>query len=117
MSEVDVPAGGFERLAVRGAFVQVVGHSVGEGAVLRDPLVYLWLDGKIEKVRELGAVRQKCLVIAYAVHESGRRDVIGVDVGEAETEALWRVEGELGDLTLTKEKNNDNKEVPALSAA
>jgi putative transposase len=51
---------------------------------------YLWLDGKIEKVREHGAVRQKCLVIAYAVHESGRREVIGLDVGEAETESFWR---------------------------
>jgi len=26
---------------------------------------YLWLDGKVEKVRERGAVRQGCLVIAY----------------------------------------------------
>lgn len=51
---------------------------------------YLWLDGKIEKVRERGGVRQKCVVIAYAVHESGRREVIGLDVGEAETEAFWR---------------------------
>ena len=51
---------------------------------------YLWLDGKIEKVRERGGVRQKCLVIAYAVHESGRREVLGLDVGEAETEAFWR---------------------------
>jgi putative transposase len=51
---------------------------------------YLWLDGKIEKVRARGGVRQKCLVIAYAVHESGRREVIGLDVGEAETEAFWR---------------------------
>src|SRR3954453_12432906 len=51
---------------------------------------YLWLDGKIEKVRERGGVRQKCLVIAYAVHESGRREVIGLDVGEAETGAFWR---------------------------
>ena len=51
---------------------------------------YVWLDGKIEKVRERGGVRQKCLVIAYAVHETGRREVIGLDVGEAETEAFWR---------------------------
>src|SRR4029453_10007448 len=51
---------------------------------------YVWLGGKIEKVRERGGVRQKCLVIAYAVHESGRREVIGLDVGEAETEAFWR---------------------------
>src|SRR5215218_360227 len=51
---------------------------------------YVWMDGKIEKVRERGAVVQKCLVIAYAVHESGRREAIGLDVGEAETEAFWR---------------------------
>jgi putative transposase len=51
---------------------------------------YLWLDAKIERVREPGGVRHKCLVIAYGVHESGRREVIGLDVGEAETEVFWR---------------------------
>src|SRR3954465_2087841 len=51
---------------------------------------YLWLDAKIERVREPGGVRQKCLVIAYAVHHSGRREVLGLDVGECETEAFWR---------------------------
>jgi putative transposase len=51
---------------------------------------YLWLDAKIERVRELGGVRQKCLVLAYGVHQSGRREVLGLDVGEAETEAFWR---------------------------
>ena len=35
-------------------------------------------------------MRQKCLVIAYAVHESGRREVIGLDVGEAESESFSR---------------------------
>jgi len=35
-------------------------------------------------------VRHKCLVIAYGVHETGRREVIGLDVGECETEAFWR---------------------------
>jgi len=29
-------------------------------------------------------------VIAYGVHETGRREVLGIDVGEAETEAFWR---------------------------
>src|SRR3954451_6999566 len=51
---------------------------------------YVWLDGKVERVRERGGVRQKCLVIAYAVHETGRREVLGLDVGEGETEAFWR---------------------------
>ena len=51
---------------------------------------YLWLDAKVERVREPGGVRQKALVIAYGVHQTGRREVIGIDVGEAETEAFWR---------------------------
>jgi putative transposase len=51
---------------------------------------YLWLDAKVERVREPGGVRHKALVIAYGVHQSGRRAVLGIDVGEAETEAFWR---------------------------
>ena len=51
---------------------------------------YLWLDAKVERVREAGGVRHKALVIAYGVHASGRREVVGIDVGEAETEAFWR---------------------------
>jgi transposase-like protein len=51
---------------------------------------YLWLDAKVEKVRDGGRVVRKALVLAYGVHESGYREVIGVDVGEAETEAFWR---------------------------
>ena len=35
-------------------------------------------------------MRHKALVIAYGVHETGRREVVGIDVGEAETEAFWR---------------------------
>jgi putative transposase len=50
---------------------------------------YLFVDGKIEKVRDGGRVVGKCVVIAHAVHESGRREIIGLDVGEAETEAFW----------------------------
>ena len=51
---------------------------------------YVWLDAKIERVREPGGVHQKALVIAYAVHETGRREVIGIDLGESESEAFWR---------------------------
>jgi putative transposase len=50
---------------------------------------YLWLDGKAEKVRDGGRVVNKCVVIAYGVHETGRREILGIDVGEAETEAFW----------------------------
>ena len=50
---------------------------------------YLWLDAKLVKVRARGHVYPKALVIAYAVHETGRREVIGLDIGETETEAFW----------------------------
>jgi putative transposase len=51
---------------------------------------YLFLDAKVEKVRDGGRVVPKCVVVAHAVHETGRREIIGLDVGEAETEAFWR---------------------------
>jgi transposase-like protein len=50
---------------------------------------YLWLDAKVVKVRDRGHVYPKALVIAYSVHETGRREVIGLDIGETETEAFW----------------------------
>jgi transposase-like protein len=52
---------------------------------------YLWLDAKVEKVRDGGRVVRKCLVLAYGVHESGYREVIALDVGAAETDSRsWR---------------------------
>jgi len=44
---------------------------------------YVFVDGRVEKVRDGGRV-------AHAVHATGRREIVGLDVGEAETEALWR---------------------------
>jgi putative transposase len=51
---------------------------------------YLFVDAKVEKVRAGGRVVRKCVVIAHGVHETGRREIIGLDVGEAETEVFWR---------------------------
>ena len=50
---------------------------------------YLWLDAKQVKVRDHGRVVSKALVVAYAVHETGVREVIGLDVGEVESGAFW----------------------------
>ena len=50
---------------------------------------YLWLDAKHVKVRDRGRVVSKALVVAYAVHDSGRREVIGLDLGEVKSEAFW----------------------------
>jgi len=51
---------------------------------------YLWLDAKHVKVRDQGRVVSKALVVAYAVHETGVREVIGLDVGEVESGAFWK---------------------------
>jgi transposase-like protein len=56
---------------------------------LEDPFPYLWLDAKQLKVRDRGHVYPKALVIAYGVHKSGRREVIGLDIGEVESGAFW----------------------------
>jgi transposase-like protein len=50
---------------------------------------YVLLDAKVEKVRDGGRVVNTALVIAHGVHETGRREILGIDVGEAETEAFW----------------------------
>ena len=50
---------------------------------------YLWLDAKHLKVRDRGRVVSKALVVAYAVNEHGHREVIGIDLGEVESEAFW----------------------------
>jgi putative transposase len=50
---------------------------------------YVWLDAKVVKVRQRGHVYPKALVVAYGVHETGRREVIGLDIGETESEAFW----------------------------
>ena len=52
---------------------------------------FLWLDAKVEKARDPdGRVRRKALVVAYAVHEQGYREVIALDVGATESGAFWR---------------------------
>jgi putative transposase len=50
---------------------------------------YLWLDAKQVKVRDHGRVVSQAVVVAYAVHESGVREVIGLDIGEVESGAFW----------------------------
>jgi putative transposase len=59
------------------------------GRPLEGRYPYVFLDAKIEKVRAGGRVVNKALVIAHGVHESGRREILSIDVGEAETEAFW----------------------------
>src|SRR4051812_49157871 len=39
---------------------------------------YLFLDAKVEKVRDGGRVVNKALVIAHGVHETGRREILSI---------------------------------------
>lgn len=51
---------------------------------------YLWLDATYIKVRASGRVVPQAVVIAMAVREDGEREIIGVDIGPAESEAFWK---------------------------
>jgi putative transposase len=50
---------------------------------------YLWLDATYVKVRQAGRVTSHAVVVAYAVKESGEREVIGLEVGPSENAAFW----------------------------
>lgn len=50
---------------------------------------YVWLDAKVEKVRQGGQVVQMAIMIAIAVNERGEREVLGLDAGVGETGAAW----------------------------
>lgn len=50
---------------------------------------YVWLDATYLKVREDGRVVSMAVVIAVGVHETGQREVLGLDVGPSEDGAFW----------------------------
>jgi transposase-like protein len=50
---------------------------------------YLWLDATYLKVRENGRVVSMAVVLATAVHESGVREILGLEVGPSEDRAFW----------------------------
>ena len=51
---------------------------------------YLWLDAVYEKIREGGQVKSRAVVLAIGVTASGHRQVLGIEVGNTESEAFWR---------------------------
>jgi putative transposase len=50
---------------------------------------YVWLDAKVEKVREGGRIIQMAFLVAIAVNERGDREILGCEVGSGETGAIW----------------------------
>jgi transposase-like protein len=51
--------------------------------------VYLWLDATYVHVRENHQVVSKAVVIATGLRADGRREVLGIDVGDSENETFW----------------------------
>ncbi len=50
---------------------------------------YLWLDATYVKVRKGGWVVSVAVIIACAVNLDGRREIIGMGIGESEAKAFW----------------------------
>lgn len=50
---------------------------------------YLWLDATYVKVRESGRIISRAVIIAVAVNEDGKREVLGVATGLSEAETFW----------------------------
>ena len=66
------------------------------------PFVYVWLDATYVHVREHRHVVSKAVVIATGLRHDGRREVLGVDVGDSENETFWtEFLGGLNDRGLT----------------
>lgn len=51
---------------------------------------YLFLDATYLHVRGNGLVTSKAVVVATAVTAEGRREILGLDVGDSEDEVFWR---------------------------
>jgi putative transposase len=50
---------------------------------------YLWLDATYIKVREGGGIISRAVIVAVAVNEDGKREVLGVATGPSEAETFW----------------------------
>ena len=57
---------------------------------LSEPLPYLILDARYEKVREAGIIVSQAVLVAVAVDGEGQRQIIGVDLANRESRSSWR---------------------------
>src|SRR5215472_15267614 len=57
---------------------------------LNEPLPYLILDARYERVREAGVIISQAVLIAVAVDGEGRRQILGVDLANRESRTSWR---------------------------
>jgi putative transposase len=50
---------------------------------------YLIIDARYEKVRQGGRVISQAVLVAAAINDQGRREIVGWAVGDSESEATW----------------------------
>ena len=50
---------------------------------------YLWLDATYLKVRDSGRIVSRAVIVAVAVNEDGKREVLGIATGPSEAETFW----------------------------
>ena len=50
---------------------------------------YLWLDATYVKARENGRIVSVAVIVAVAVNNDGRREVLGLAIGASEAETFW----------------------------
>ncbi len=56
---------------------------------LEEDWPYLWLDATYVKARENGRIVSVAVIIAVAVNNDGRREVLGLAIGASEAETFW----------------------------
>ena len=83
-------AGGMSKSAVSRLCAEI---DVRVNAFLSRPLEgawpYLWLDATYIRVREGGRIISRAVIVAVAVNEDGKREVLGVATGPSEAETFW----------------------------
>jgi len=57
---------------------------------LEDACPYLIVDARYERVREAGIIRSRAVMIAIGINWDGRREVLGVELANRESESSWR---------------------------
>ena len=57
---------------------------------LEEVYPYVILDAKYEKTREDGVVRSQAVLVAIGIHGEGRREILGVELANRESQTSWR---------------------------
>ena len=57
---------------------------------LEEPYPYVIVDARYERVREAGIIRSRAVQIAIGINWDGRREVLGVELANRESESSWR---------------------------